>query len=120
MRDFSSSTESFSDCAWPEADVQLAADRIVLRGELLLQRGHGRGHLVGVIGRLLGQMLNDAQARVQCRLDALHPVQQLLHLRLQLDDLLRRGARGRGRRKERSQQVQPRKEDDDEVFGLSA
>ena len=97
MRDFNSSTESFSDCTWPEAVSSLPLIASVCAVDLLLQRVHGRGHLVGVVRGLLRQALQHAEARVQGRLDALHIVHQLLHLRLQFDDLLRRGVRRHGR-----------------------
>ena len=88
MRAFSSSTESFSDCTCPETVSSLPLAAVVLRVQLLLQRSHGGGHLVGFVGGLLRQVLQHAHLRVQRRLQPLHLIQQLLHLRLQLHDLL--------------------------------
>ena len=68
--------------------VHLAAHRIALRVDLLLQRGHCRGHLVRLVGSLLRQVLQHAQARIHCGLQPLHRIQQLLHLGLQLDHFL--------------------------------
>ena len=104
MRDFSSSTESFSDCTWPETVSTLPLTASILRVQLLLQGVHGRGHLVGVVGGLLRQVLQHAKARVHRGLQALHHVQQLLHLGLQLDDLLRNRV---GRYGGRSQHARP-------------
>ena len=70
--------------------IQLAARVLALRVQLLLHRVHGLSHLVGLVGGLLHQVLQHAKARVHGRLQALHHVHQLLHLRLQRDDLLRR------------------------------
>ena len=89
MRDFSSSTESFSDCTWPLTVSTLPPKRFVLAIQLLLQFVHGGVHLLGLVRGLLRQVLQHAKPRVQRRLDPLHHVQQLLHLRLQFDDLLR-------------------------------
>ncbi len=77
--------------------VELAAGPFRLRIELLLQRIHRGGHLVGVVGGLLHQVLQHAEACVERRLKTLHHVEQLLHLRLQLDDLFG-GRVGRSRR----------------------
>ena len=76
--------------------IQLAAARFALRVDLLLQSVHGRGHLVGVVRGLLDQVLQHAETGVQGGLEPLHHVQQLLHLRLQLDDLLRAACAGTG------------------------
>ena len=89
MRVFNSSTESFSDCTWPLTVSTLPFTASFCAVDLLLQVVHRRAHLLGLVRGLLRQVLQHAKARVQRRLQPLHHVQQLLHLRLQLDDLLR-------------------------------
>jgi len=77
--------------------IQLTVARLALRVNLLLQGVDSDGHLVGVVGGLFHQVLQDAEAAIQGGLEPLHHVEQLLHLGLQLDDLLRGRVRGNGR-----------------------
>ena len=76
--------------------VQFAVAGLALRIDLLLQGVDGDGHLVDVVGGLLDQVLDDAEAPVEGGLEPLHHIEELLDLGLQLDDLLRGGVRGDG------------------------
>ena len=68
MRDFSSSTESLSDCICPEAVSSLPPRASFCGVQLLLQRVHRRAHLRGLVGRLLRKVLQHAEAlsKVDC------------------------------------------------------
>src|ERR1039458_8637902 len=147
MRDFNSSTESFSDCTWPETEssfplpaslcaaifccsaftvaviwVALSAvccarfcktpnrassvdcTRCIISSSCCtwvcssMISDRNRGHLGGIVGGLLCQVLQDAKPRIQRGLHTLHHIQQLLHLGLQLDDFLGSSMCGHGRR----------------------
>jgi len=62
--------------------------------DFLLHGVDGDGQLVGVVGGLLDQMLQDAKTSVEGGLEPLHVVKELLDLGLQLDHFLGRGMRG--------------------------
>ena len=84
MRVFNSSTESLSDCTCPEAVSILPLSAVVLLIDLLLQSVDGLAHLVGVIGGLFDQVLQNPETGVEGGLQTLHHVEQLLDLGLQL------------------------------------
>ena len=88
MRAFNSSTESFSDCTCPDTVSSLPPAASFCVFSFCCSAVHGGGHLVGFVRRLLRQVLQHAHLRVQRGLQPLHLIQQLLHLRLQLHDLL--------------------------------
>ena len=57
-----------------------SAARFILGVDFLLQRVDGRGHLRHAVGRLLGKVLQRAELGIDCRLQALHHVHELLDL----------------------------------------
>ena len=120
MRDFNSSTESFSDCTWPLTVSSLPLTASFCAFDLLLQGVHGRAHLLGLVRGLLRQVLQHAKARVQRGLQPLHHVQQLLHLRLQLDHLLRGRVRPHRRRSKNHGKQRRRKKTIANCTSLSA
>ena len=114
MRVFNSSTESLSDCTWPEAVSIFPLSAVVLLIDLLLQRVDRLAHLVGVIGGLLHQVLQNPKTGVEGGLQALHHVEQLLHLGLQLDDFLWSRMRAHGSQdKNRGEELPPQQNDDE-------
>ena len=73
---------------WNWERIDLAAQAVVLLVNLLLQSIHCRAHLVGIVGSLFDEVLQDTEPSVEGGLQALHHVEQLLDLGLQRDDFL--------------------------------
>jgi hypothetical protein len=97
MRDFNSSTESLSDCTWPETVSSLPPPASFCALIFCC-----RAFTVAVIWLASSAVCSTRccrtpNLRVHGGLQALHHVEQLLHLGLQLDDLFRGRVRGHGR-----------------------